>query len=60
MTGAEYMAYDLEGIKAYALYSMNSKGIITVDADGLFRPNAVVTRAEVATMLDRIYKQKNS
>lgn len=45
---------DIEPIKADLLYSFTQEGIMQ-GSDGLFRPNAKVTRAEAVTILYRLF-----
>lgn len=47
---------DFEYLKAYALYRMHTLGIITADKNGYFRPNDKITRAEILTILYRVYQ----
>lgn len=47
-------AGDFDYVKARALYRFTQVGIITPDAQGHFRPNDHVTRAEMVTILNRM------
>ncbi|WP_019912999.1 S-layer homology domain-containing protein [Paenibacillus sp. HW567] len=53
--GVRYMNDDVSSVQASAIASMQSQGIITANANGYFRPLAPITRAEMVTILDRIY-----
>lgn len=50
-----YLLGDLTYLPVHAIVSMQSYGIITADANGYYRPLAPVTRAELVTILDRLY-----
>ncbi|WP_284643925.1 S-layer homology domain-containing protein [Paenibacillus silviterrae] len=52
-TGFEW-AGDLDYVKAEALYRYMKLGVITPDAQGFFYPDRLVTRAEAATILNRM------
>jgi hypothetical protein len=57
--GKEALNFDVELVKAEALYKMHINGIITADNNGYFRPNDAATRAEVMTILHRVYNAYN-
>lgn len=59
--GDLYISDDYSSVQGQAVASMQSQGIITADALSNFRPVAPITRAEVVTILYRIYNllQKN-
>ncbi|MEK4007189.1 S-layer homology domain-containing protein [Paenibacillus sp. FSL H3-0333] len=46
---------DFTFLPVYAIAAMDSQRIITADSRGYYRPLAPVTRAELATILDRVY-----
>ena len=46
---------DFTFLPVYAIAAMDSQKIITADSRGFYRPLAPVTRAELATILDRVY-----
>ncbi|GGH15237.1 S-layer homology domain-containing protein [Paenibacillus segetis] len=49
------ISQDLEWLKANALYTFQNQGIITADNQGNFYPQKQVTRAEIVTILHRLY-----
>ncbi|MEK4509938.1 S-layer homology domain-containing protein [Paenibacillus sp. FSL K6-2524] len=49
------ISQDLEWLKANALYTFQTQGIMTADNQGNFHPLQQVTRAEIVTILHRLY-----
>jgi len=47
-------ASDLDYVKGAALYRYTKLGLMTPDASGKFNPDRIVTRAEAATVLNRL------
>ncbi|WP_186438396.1 S-layer homology domain-containing protein [Cohnella terricola] len=46
---------DIEYMKAEALYRFNKLGLMVIDKQGNFYPSRVVTRAEISSILYRLY-----
>ncbi len=46
---------DVSAIKARALAGLHTSGILTADAQGKFKPQSAISRAEAVTILQRIF-----
>jgi len=50
------LSSDIEYMKADALHRFNQLGLMVIDKQGNFYPSRTVTRAEISTILYRLYK----